>query len=245
MDIINNIDCTPSLLANQRAKIKEYLGAKLKAVGLNINDFDFQQQTIKKTTLIENSKLNLKFGITGNAKEFASDRKIADNDVFVVTGYSLGFLKTPLKTGSTTDYESIENNAVIYFNSHTVFTYTDTGKVSQAKALESLYHSTLSITAGNDNLVTNFDTRNLKRTPCAKVEGVYNYKEGHFYPATEYPILNGDDNIDIRFDVPAADTDSASGEPGVEKTYVVLELQGFNISQLAKPYQAMDTKCIK
>ena len=245
MDIINKIDCTPSLIANQRAKIKEFLGAKLKLMNVDIDTFDFQQKTIRKFQLIANNKLNLKFTVTGNTKDHNSEQRISDNDVFVVTGYALGFVKTPLKDGSTGEYENIENNSVVYFNSEAVFTYTAPGSVSQAKALESLYYSVMSITAGNDNLVTDFDTKHLKRTPWRKVEGQYYYYEGSSYPATEYPILNGDDNITFRFDVPAADTDSASGEPGVEKTYAVLELEGFNISQLAKPYQALSCKCVK
>ena len=245
MEIVNKLDCTPSLLANQRSKIKEFLGEKLKETGVDINNYDFQQQTIRKFQLIENNKLNLKFVVTGNTKDYNAEHRIADNDVFIVTGYSLGFVKTPLKTGSTTEYENVENNQVIYFNSETVFTYTAPGAVSQAKALESLYYSEMTITAGNDNLVTDFDAKNLKRTPWRKTEGHYYYNEGPYYPTTEYPILNGDDNITFKFDVPAADTDSASGEPGVEKTYAVLELEGFNISQLAKPYQALNCKCVK
>lgn len=248
MKVINQINCSPSLLESQRSKIKAFLKSKLEVNNINIDEYDFELQTMRKYQLIQNGKLNLKFSMTGKTKDYISEETIADNDVFIPVGIALGFLKTPLIGGTT--FEAIENQKVIYFNSATEFAYTAIGAVSQAKAFETLYYSLITFVSGNDNLVSDFDTRNLKNIPQVLVEGQYYYQNGVYYPLTEFPILNGDDNIVIKFDPPAADTASASGDPATEKTYAVLELIGYNISQLAKPYQALyqqkkiDCRCV-
>ncbi len=245
MDVIENIlNCSPSLPGTLRAKIKEFLAEKLAATGNNINNYDMELRTMRKYVLIENGKLNLSFPITGKTKDFNSEIIVADNDVFIPIGVALGFLKTPLISGTT--FEKIENQDIIYFPSQTVFTYQEGTNVPQYQSLESVYYSQISYVSGSDQLVSKFDARHLKRVPKDKMEGQYYYADGIYADLTEFPILIGGDGVEITFAGPTtADTASAGGDPATEKTYAVLMLTGFNIFKLAEPMTALQCKCIR
>lgn len=244
MQVVNNIEFSPSLLQCQRQKIKSFFANKLKGMGLNLDNFDMQLQTLVKYQQIENGKLNLKFDLKNKNKEFHSERCISDNDIFVPIGYALGFVKTTETENGR--YEAIENQPIYYFPSKRVFTYTAPNvTISQAKALESLYYSTLNVVVSNDFTTKNFDTRNLKNIPLSEVDGEYYYAKGIYYPLTEFPILNGGNSIEVSFDVPTAETSSASGDPVTERTYAVFQAIGYNMSGLSEHYSRLGSKCVK
>lgn len=240
-DTIVQINCDSYQLEAARKKMK----SGLMELGVDINSYDVQLKQIRKYQLIENGKLGLKFDLKD--KKINSESIIVQNDVFIPVGIALGFIKTPQI--SSEKYESIENQEIFYFNSKLVFSYVDpgVGSVSQAKALESLYYASLSFSSGNGTIIPEYPTQGLKRVPQRKTEGVHYYQNGIYDMLTEFPFLNGGNDLIAKFDVPSADTSSASGDPAIEKTYAVFQLIGFNISDLAKHYTSMNCKikCVK
>lgn len=237
MDTIH-INCGPNEYEAARKKMKSALLEQ----GVDVEKYNTQIGLVQKYELIENGKLSLKFDLKNKANGINSESVIVENDVFIPFGIALGFVKTPII--SDNKFESIENQQIIYFNSETVFNYIKPDSVSQAKALESLYYSQISIATGGDTLVPSFPTRLLKRIPKNKIEGLYNYENGVFHMLTEYPFLNGGNTNVIKFDVPSADTASASGNVDEEKTYAVLQLIGYNIIDLAKESAGSQIKCV-
>lgn len=234
---IVQVNCSPNLYDAARKKMKSVLMNKY---NINVDDYETQIRLIQKNEEIKNGILNLKFDLSNQARDSNSETPIVNNDIFIPFGIALGFVKTPLISG--TQYESIENQQIIYFNSETVFTYTATGAVSQAKALESLYYSKASFLSGGGNIINEFPARELKRVPQGKVDGFYYYQNGKFFMMTEFPFLDGSNKNEVKFDVPSADTASASGNPATEKTYAILQLMGFNISGLSKDYKSLGCK---
>lgn len=242
--IENLISCSPNWRDTVRAKIKQYLTELLGANGYKIDDYDMELRLMRKYVLIENGKLDLSFSVTGKSTDFKSELIVADNDVFIPIQMALGWLKTPIISGST--FQKIENQQIIFFNSQTEFTYQEGSNVPQYQSLESAYYNQISYVSGNDNLVSKFDASLLKRTPRAKTEGQYYYENGIYADLTEFPILIGGDGVEIKFSSSAtADTASAAGNSATEKTYAALLLLGFNIFKLAQPMTAMGCKCIK
>lgn len=232
---------SPYVLHQQKKQIRAYF----EGLGIDLTKYDFELETLVKYVEIENGKLNLNFELTNKSKDFKSEKVLNDNDVFIGTGLALGFIKTPVENDKP---ESIENQNIIFFNSYTEFTYTDPStNVTQAKALESIYYSRIVLASSNDQLISNFDARNLKRVPDGKLEGHYQYRDSPFFTLTEYPLINGDDATELKIDPPSADTKSASGDTDNERTYAVLLMQGFKIPQLAKDHAATlkGCKCVK
>lgn len=240
MDQIFEINCSTYQLEAARKKMK----SGLKEYGVDIDNYETQIRVIQKYEHIKNGKLGLSFDLTNQSKDYNSETSIVSNDVFIPVGVALGFLKTPLISG--TEYEAIENQQIIYFNSETVFNYTAPSSVSQSKALESLYYSKMSFVSGNTNIISEFPSRELKRIPQGKTDGFYYYQNGKYFMLTELPFLNGGNKNEVKFEVPSADTSSASGDTATEKTYGALQLIGFNIADLAKDYKTLgcQIKCV-
>lgn len=244
MNITNNINCTPYLLACQRQKIEAFFNKKLKSMGKTMADFSFQRETLVKYQEIENGKLNLKFDFDAKAKNYDSERGVDSNDTFIPTGYALGLLTTPMI--SVGKYESIENQQIHYFNNKNIFNHeVEDSTVTQAMALEPLYYSTLGVTIAGQYVTTEFDVRNLKRIPESEIGGEFYYPNGVFAPLTEFPILNGGSGIEYRFDVASADTKAASGNPEEEKTYAVFMIEGYKIYKMSENYNGLGCKCVK
>lgn len=231
------INCDSYIYEAARKKMKSALLEK----GVDISNYNTQFGLINKYELIENGKVSLKFDLKRKAGGFNSEYTVVENDVFIPVGIALGFIKTPLIADGK--FESIENQEIIFFNSETVFNYTKSGSVSQSKALGSIYHARVSIVNGGETLVPEFPARFLKRVPKGKVDGLYNYEGGVFHHLTEFPVLNGGNTNVVKFDVPSADTTSASGDIDKERTYGVLMFVGFNIVDLAKDLSG-HVKCI-
>lgn len=238
MELVNNIECSPSLIENKRKKIADFLDDMLKSCGGSISNYDMELRTMRKYFLIENGKLNPTFDICSKSKDFNSEIVIADNDVFIPCGIALGFLKTPLISPGV--YEKIENQDILYFPSQTAFTYTAPGAVPQYKALENMYYSQLTFTSGSDSLLTKFDARYLKKVPQLKTEGQYYYQDTEYADMTESPIIVGSDGVEVSFAGASGDTASAGGDPATEKTYIVLLLTGYNVFKLAEPWSAVN-----
>ncbi|WP_299368305.1 hypothetical protein [Winogradskyella sp.] len=217
----------------------------------NIDDYDFELEIVRKYQQIEDGKVNFTFDLINKSGKNVggnSERIINDNDIYLPIGYALGWINTPLAPGEAPgsgNYQKIENQVPYYFPNALVFNATDPAQVDQYQALNSVYYGTMTISAGNDQLVSNFPLCEMLKIPrFSSIPFYFNYPYTlrEYAELTEYPVLNGAEELQVDFNVPAADTVLAGGDPATTRVFAEFKMLGFKVKRLAAPFTELNAK---
>ncbi len=217
--VVPNIYTSPNRNDYAMKKAKAFYNANMK----NPNGYKKEVQTIRKVVEVKDGKLGVSVDLR---KGDGFNSPLATGDAMVIYGMRMGFIKVPKKEGSTTEFEAIENQSIVYYPSQTIFNHTKTGAVPQYKAFNALYNGYGKFVISGGNVALKMDLSRFKKTPISFTEGVPYY--GPYGPTVqleEMYVVLADETASFETTVQYADTITSSGSDD-EQIYLVFEFEG-------------------